>query len=102
MLGELARIDTKKFVDDQRVTNLLKKMIVDAETTNDSSLGVVLQPFLPTEMSREDIIGWIKENVDFSNLKNKMMAVGIAKKALGTNADGKLISQVVREETFDA
>jgi len=36
----------------------------------------IAQSYLPKQASEEEIISWIKENIEFSNYKNKMQANG--------------------------
>jgi hypothetical protein len=47
--------------------------------------------------SREEIIAWISENIDFSDFKNKMQAMGPIMKHFGKQADGKMVNQILQE-----
>jgi uncharacterized protein YqeY len=52
------------------------------------------QRYLPKQATEEDIILWIKENIDFSNYKNKMQAMGpIMKQFKG--ADGNFVKGIL-------
>ena len=57
----------------------------------------ILQLYLPKVVSREEILAWIKENIDFSQYKNKMQAMGIIMKHFGKTADGKQVNQILQE-----
>ena len=57
----------------------------------------ILQLYLPKRVSREEILAWIKENIDFSQYKNKMQAMGIIMKHFGKTADGKQVNQILQE-----
>ena len=57
----------------------------------------ILQTYLPKKVGREEIVGWIKENIDFSEYKNKMQAMGTIMKHFGKAADGKQVNQVLQE-----
>ena len=57
----------------------------------------ILQLYLPKMVRREEILAWIKENIDFSQYKNKMQAMGIIMKHFGKTADGKLVNQILQE-----
>jgi hypothetical protein len=57
----------------------------------------LLQLYLPKMVSREEILAWIKKNIDFSQYKNKMQAMGIIMKHFGKTADGKQVNQILQE-----
>jgi Glu-tRNA(Gln) amidotransferase subunit E-like FAD-binding protein len=47
--------------------------------------------------TREEIISWIKENIDFSEYKNKMQAMGAIMKHFGKQADGKMVNEILQK-----
>ena len=47
--------------------------------------------------TREEIIAWIKENIDFSEYKNKMQAMGAIMKHFGKQADGKMVNEILQK-----
>ena len=57
----------------------------------------ILQLYLPKMVSREEILAWVKENIDFSQYNNKMQAMGIIMKHFGKTADGKQVNQILQE-----
>jgi hypothetical protein len=56
-----------------------------------------LQFYLPATASRDEIVAWIKTNIDFSQYKNKMQAMGPVMKHFGQLADGKQVNHVLKE-----
>ena len=48
-------------------------------------------------VSREDIVAWVRENIDFSQYNNKMQAMGNIMKHFGKTADGKQVNQILQE-----
>ena len=68
---------------------------IKKETT--SEYMEILQLYLPRMVSREEIAAWIKENIDFSQYKNKMQAMGTIMKHFGKTADGKQVNQILQE-----
>ena len=44
---------------------------------------------------REEIEAWIKENIDFSQYKNSMQAMGIVMKHFGKLADGNIVKEIL-------
>ena len=57
---------------------------------------VLCEELLPKEATEEDIRNFLK-TVDFSGLKNKMQAVGMAIKHFNGNVDGNLVKTIVME-----
>jgi uncharacterized protein YqeY len=56
-----------------------------------------LQSYLPATASREEIVAWIRANIDFSQYQNKMQAMGPVMKQFGKLADGKQVNQILKE-----
>jgi len=56
----------------------------------------ILQSYLPQMLDRQAIVDWIKDNIDFSQYKNKMQAMGPIMKHFGKLADGKLVNQILQ------
>lgn len=67
---------------------------IKRETT--SEYLEILKLYLPRMVSREEILAWIKENIDFSQYKNKMQAMGTIMKHFGKTADGKQVNQILQ------
>jgi uncharacterized protein YqeY len=57
----------------------------------------ILQSYLPKMIDKEEVTIWIKNNIDFSQFKNKMQAMGPVMKHFGKLADGKLVNQILKE-----
>ena len=68
---------------------------IKRETT--SEYLEILKLYLPKMVSREEIVAWIKENIDFSQYKNKMQTMGAIMKHFGKTADGKQVNQILQE-----
>lgn len=58
----------------------------------------ILKRYLPKRVSRAEIEAWIEQNIDFSQYKNKMQAMGTIMKHFGKTADGKLVNQILQEK----
>jgi hypothetical protein len=48
--------------------------------------------------SEEEIVAWINENIDFSEFKNKMQAMGSIMKHFGPAADGDTVKQILQKQ----
>ena len=109
VLGEFSRLkgskDGKDYIgevltDEQaiRVLNSIitgENKILELVREATSSLKPLCESYLPKQLNKDEIISFIN-TIDFSKLKNKMMAVGIVKKKFGTAVDGKLVSEIVK------
>jgi uncharacterized protein YqeY len=118
IMAEFPKLTVPLTLESGKKSTRLKK---PAEITNDDIIGIInglvkseqtvleikkeatseyleiLQLYLPKMVSREEIEAWIKENIDFSQYKNKMQAVGTILKHFGKTADGKLVNQILQE-----
>ncbi len=118
IMAEFPKLTVPLTLESGKKSTRLKK---PAEITNDDIIGIInglvkseqtvleikkeatseyleiLQLYLPKMVSREEIEAWIKENIDFSQYKNKMQAMRTIMKHFGKTADGKLVNQILQE-----
>jgi Glu-tRNA(Gln) amidotransferase subunit E-like FAD-binding protein len=47
-------------------------------------------------VTREEIVDWVRGNIDFSQFKNKMQAMGVIMKHFGKTADGKVVNDILK------
>jgi uncharacterized protein YqeY len=74
-----------------------EQTVLEVKKESTSEYLDILRSYLPRKVSREDIVAWVKENIDFSQYKNKMQAMGIIMKHFGKTADGKQVNQILQE-----
>lgn len=55
----------------------------------------VLELYLPKMATEEDIMAWAKENIDLSQFKSPMQAMGVIMKHFGKTADGNVVKKVL-------
>jgi uncharacterized protein YqeY len=81
------------------IKGLLKseQTVLEIKKEETSEYLKILRSYLPATASREEIAAWIKANIDFSQYKNKMQAMGPVMKHFGKLADGKLVNQILKE-----
>lgn len=102
ILGEFGRAG-KKELPDEEVIGILKKLIKsERELLNQKGEGVsefigIAEGYLPRMASREEVIDWIRQNIDFSQYKNKMQAMGPIMKHFGAMADGNDVKKILQE-----
>jgi len=76
-----------------------ERIMLEAKNEESSDYLDILQLYLPQMASREEIIAWIRENIDFSGYKNKMQAMGLIMKHFGKQADGKMVNEILQKWT---
>ncbi|MBW2431076.1 MAG: GatB/YqeY domain-containing protein [Deltaproteobacteria bacterium] len=74
-----------------------EQTLLEAKKEATSEYLEILQGYLPEMAGREEIVSWIKQNIDFSQYKNKMQAMGTIMKHFGKTADGKQVNQILQE-----
>ena len=102
ILGEFGRLDKKELSDDEAV-KILKKLIKSekevleqkGEVENSAFIEIV-ESYLPKMASDEEISAWIRQNIDFSQYKNKMQAMGVIMKHFGATADGNVVKDILQ------
>lgn len=75
-----------------------EQTVLELKQESTSEYLEILKRYLPKLVSRKEIEAWIEENIDFSQYKNKMQAMGTIMKHFGKTADGKLVNQILREK----
>jgi len=102
-MGEFARLD-KKDLSDAEAIKILKKLVKSekelleikgAET--DSEFIKIIESYLPKMASAEEIAQWIEQNIDFSEFKNRMQAMGLIMKHFGATADGNEVKKILQD-----
>ena len=97
------RLKKPEEISDDDIFGIIKGLIKSEQTVLEikkeetSEYLEILQSYLPATASRDEIVAWIKANIDFSQYKNKMQAMGPVMKHFGKLADGKQVNQILRE-----
>ena len=103
VLGEFGRLDKKELSDDE-VVKILKKLIKSekevlekkGETADSAFIGII-ENYLPKMASEAEISSWVRENVDFSQFKNKIQAMGVIMRHFGATADGNVVKEILQK-----
>ena len=80
------------------ISKLVKseKTVLELQKKDSSDYLTILETYLPKMATKEEIIAWINENIDFSEYKNSMQAMGTIMKHFGKQADGNLVKQLLQ------
>jgi hypothetical protein len=74
-----------------------ERIVLEAKKEASSEYLRILESYLPRQASREEIVAWIKANIDLGQYQNRMQAMGAIMKHFGKTADGKLVNQILRD-----
>ena len=74
-----------------------EKTVLEIKKKDSSDYLIILESYLPKMATKEEITVWITENIDFSEFKNSMQAMGTIMKHFGKLADGNLVKQLLQE-----
>jgi uncharacterized protein YqeY len=74
-------------------------IVLEAKQQATSAYLQILETYLPRQVARAEIVDWVRGNIDFSQFKNKMQAMGVIMKHFGKTADGKLVSDILKNWT---
>ena len=72
-----------------------EKTVLEAKQEETSEYLQILEAYLPKMASKEEIEEWISNNIDFSQFKNKMQAMGTIMKHFGKLADGQQVKDIL-------
>ena len=97
------RLKKPEEISDDDILGIIKGLVKSEQTVlelkneGSSEYLEILQFYLPAAASREEIVAWIRANIDFSQYKNKMQAMGPVMKHFGKLADGKQVNHILKE-----
>jgi uncharacterized protein YqeY len=64
---------------------------------SDSEYINIIESYLPKMATDEEVKTWVEQNIDFSQFKNKMQAMGLIMKHFGSLADGNMVRKILQE-----
>jgi len=74
-----------------------EKIVLEFKKEETSDYLQILESYRPKMATREEIKSWVKENIDFSDFKKPMQAMGPIMKHFGKLTDGNLVREVLNE-----
>jgi len=82
---------------DPDAVKILRALRVTAEENKNLFEIEYLDKYLPQELSEAEIEAWVRANIDFSQFKAPMAAIGVVTKALGPVAPGDRVRKVIEK-----
>ena len=74
-----------------------EKTMLELQNKESSPYLELLESYLPRMATREEVGAWISKNIDFSQFKSPMQAMGTIMKHFGKLADGNMVKGFLRE-----
>ena len=104
VLGEVPRLNKKagEEVTDEDMLQILRNLkkseldTLEKEDCTSSSFLRVLNKYLPVEPTEEEVINWVKENVDIAALGNVGKAVPLVVDHFNKAITGKKVNEILR------
>jgi uncharacterized protein YqeY len=102
IIGEFQRLQDKE-VSDIKAVKLLRKLLNDSKEViklkkgdgSENELILLIESYLPSEASKEEIEIWIENNIDFSKFRNKMEAMKPIMEHFGSRSNGNIIRGIL-------
>jgi uncharacterized protein YqeY len=89
-------------ITDDDIIDIVRKLVKSEKTVLElkeeaaSDYLNILEFYLPRMATREEITAWIEENIDFTQLKNPMQAIGPTMRHFGKLADGQFVKEILK------
>jgi len=99
------RLKTDAEITNDDIQDIIKglvkseKVMLEAQKAESSRYMELLLSYLPRAATKEEVVAWIKANIDFSQFKNAMQAMGPIMKHFGKGADGVVVKEALAAVT---
>ncbi|GAF80517.1 unnamed protein product [marine sediment metagenome] len=74
-----------------------EKTMLELQNKESSPYLELLESYLPRMATKEEVGAWITKNIDFSQFKSPMQAMGTIMKHFGKLADGNMVKGLLQE-----
>ena len=74
-----------------------EKTVLELQKKERSPYLEVLESYLPRMAGRDEVLAWIKENIDFKEYKTPMQAMAPIMKHFGKLAEGSMVKELLQE-----
>ncbi len=96
------RVKKPEEITDNDILDIIRKFVKSEKTVlevkkeSTSDYLELLNQYLPKMATPEEIKQWIEAEVDFSNFKSPMQAMGMVMKHFGKLADGNQVKEILK------
>ena len=90
-------------ITDDDIIGIIQKLVkfentvLEVKKQETSDYLEILESYLPRMATKEEIVIWIRDNIDFTEFKSPMQAMGPIMKHFGKLADGKMVKQILQD-----
>jgi len=74
-----------------------ERSVLELQKKENSPYLQALEAYLPRMAGRDEVMAWVKENIDFSQFKSPMQAMAPIMKHFGKLADGNMVKELLQE-----
>jgi len=95
------RVKKPDEITDDDILDIIRKLVKSEKTvlqyqdSQSSAYLELLEKYLPRMVSENEIKAWIDANINFSQFKNAMQAMGPVMQHFGKLADGNLVKKIL-------
>jgi uncharacterized protein YqeY len=96
------RVKKPEEITDDDLINIIRKFtksektVLELKKENSSTYLELLNLYLPQMATSDEIEQWIRENIDLSQFKSPMQAMGSVMKHFGKLADGNQVKEILK------
>jgi len=95
ILGEFSRCREKE-IPDLLAIKIVRKAIEDEQSINGSQQFInILKQFIPTPVTKEEVLVWIQDNIDFSLFRNKPQAMQPIMAHFAGRISGSTVKEII-------
>ena len=94
--GKYLTAEDVEGLDNKAYSGLLASKLVELDEVLTSEEIKHIESYIPSAPSNGEIESWIKDNIDFSQFKNKMQAMKPIMQHFGGTVDGNVVKQILQ------
>ena len=96
------RLKTAEEITDDDIIGIIQGLVKSEKTVLElkkeaaSPYLTAIEAYLPQMAGKDEIIAWVEGNIDLSQFKSPMQAMGPIMKHFGKQADGNLVKEILQ------
>ena len=96
------RLKTAEEITDDDIIGIIQglvkseKTVLEIKKEEGSDYLTAIEAYLPQMASRDEILAWVNTEIDLSQFKSPMQAMGPIMKHFGKQADGNLVKEILQ------
>jgi len=96
------RLKTAEEITDDDIIGIIQglvkseKTVLELKKETSSPYLTAIEAYLPQMAGKDEIVAWVNDNIDLSQFKSPMQAMGPIMKHFGKQADGNLVKEILQ------